>query len=210
MSISRDLFNKIRDKHGDHASWAVWNEPREGDERLSGGMDYRIFDNVTDELLSQLNPEYVFLGLNWSKGSVPTLMNFHSVDGNIGKLRYAIRRSPFYGAYMTDIIKNYSEPNAKELMKYLRLNPQFEKENVRAFENEISILGTKDPVIIALGNNVYDILKRHGIIEQYKVVKITHYSAPFGKGEVPRGEAGEYHKRKVMPVLVEALNCKPW
>ena len=73
--------------------------------------------------------------------------------------------------------------------------------------NEISIVGTENPVIIALGNDVYKILKRNGILKKYKVVKITHYSAPLS---CPIGEAGEYHKDRVMPVLVQALTCKSW
>ena len=97
MGISRELFELIRINHGEYGSWAVWNEPRKGDKRLSGGMNEPIFDNVTDELLSQLKPQYMFIGYNWSTGSVAELMNFHSVDSHIGKLRYALRNSPFWG-----------------------------------------------------------------------------------------------------------------
>ena len=235
MPVSKDLFNKIRDKHGEYASWAIWQEPDlstvplkpkmmpevtkkldamgiESPYNIIGtgaslAMDIDIFQNVSEEILCKLNPNFILLGLNFSTGKVNTLMNFHSKDGNIGKLRYAIRKSPFSGAYMTDIIKNYSEPNANELMKYLRENKEFEQKNVRDFENEISILGTENPVIIALGNDVYKILKRNGILKKYKVVKITHYSAPLS---CPIGEAGEYHKDRVMPVLVQALTCKSW
>jgi hypothetical protein len=209
MAITMDLFEKIREEYGQYASWAIWAEDNKYSEGVRG-MDIDIFQNVTKDILSQLNPNFVILGLNWSKGSPGILMNFHSRDSNIGKLRYAVRNSPLHGAYMTDIIKNHSEPNSKELMKYLQLNPRVEKENVRDFENEISILEIEDPVIIANGKNVYEILKRNHIAERYKVIKITHYSAPFGKNECPKGKAGEYHKRRVMPDLVQGLNCKPW
>jgi len=210
MAISRELFNKIREEHGEHASWGIWAEPEESSSEGVEGMDIDIFQDVSEEILSKLKPNFILLGLNWSTGSVDTLMNFHSRDGNIAKLRYAIRNSPLHGAYMTDLIKNHSEPNSKALMKYLRSNPDVEKENVRNFENEISILGTNNPVIIALGQDVYTILKRSRLTEKYKVVKITHYSAWFRKNECPKDKAGEYHKRRVMPVLVQALNCEPW
>ena len=92
MPISRNLFNKIRDNHGEYASWAIWHEPHKPFSEVgtgsSSGMDIDIFQDVSEEILSKLNAEFILVGLNFSTGSVNTLMNFHSTDGNIGKLRY--------------------------------------------------------------------------------------------------------------------------
>ena len=204
MAVSRELFNTIREEYGEYASWAIWAE---NDDYTGGveGMDVDIFQNVSMEILSELNPNFVLLGLNWSTGRPGILMNFHSRDSNIGKLRYAIRNSPLHGAYMTDLIKNRSEPNSKELMKYLRLNPEVEEENVRSFEKEISMLGVERPIIIANGKYVYQILERNGLIDRYKIIKVTHYSA-----WTPGGRAEVIHKNRIMPILVKELNCKPW
>lgn len=204
MAVSRELFNTIREEYGEYASWAIWAE---NDDYNGGveGMDVDIFRNVSMEILSELNPNFVLLGLNWSTGRPRILMNFHSRDSNIGKLRYAIRNSPLHGAYMTDLIKNHSEPNSKELMRFLRSNPEVEKENVRSLEKEISMLGTEKPIIIANGKNVYQILERNGLIARYKVIKVTHYSA-----RTPGGRAEVIHKNRIMPILVKELNCKPW
>ena len=106
---------------------------------------------------------------------------------------------------MTDLIKNHSEPNSKELMRFLRTNPEVEKENVRSLEKEISMLGTEKPIIIANGKNVYQILERNGLIARYKVIKVTHYSA-----RTPGGRAEVIHKDRIMPILVKELNCNPW
>ena len=115
------------------------------------GMKDDIFQDISPELLEKLNPKYVLVALNFSKPCkkckdpkfvnekcndhkvVETLMNFHSGDGNIGKLRYAIRKSPLWGAYITDIIKNYPEAKAKEVIKKCRNDPEFEKKNVDWF-----------------------------------------------------------------------------
>ena len=70
------MFELIRKNHGEYGRWAVWNEPRKGDKRLSGGMNEPIFDNVTDELLSHLKTQYMFIGYNWSTGSVGRVNEF--------------------------------------------------------------------------------------------------------------------------------------
>lgn len=256
MPISRKLFDEIREKHGDCGSWAIWQEPNrhtakkkdivsnEAPKKLksmdieepfdvfgtgtASGMKDDIFQDVSDEILNQLNPKYVLVALNFSKPCkkcknpsiinkkcndhkvVETLMNFHSGDGNIGKLRYAIRKSPLAGAYITDIIKNYPNANSKEVIKKCREDPEFEKKNVDWFLQEIQDLRTSDQIIIALGDPVEEILQRHDI----KHTKIRHYSYRYNKKnwgiEEGEGLAGYFHKDTIMPVLVKELGFKPW
>ena len=137
-------------------------------------------------------------------------MNFHSGDGNIGKLRYAIRKSPLWGAYITDIIKNYPEAKAKQVIKKCQNDPEFEKKNVDWFRQEISDLSDDNPIIIALGDAVEEILERHKI----KHTKIRHYSYQYWASKMGfkdvTGLAGYFHKETIMPVLVEELGLKPW
>ena len=76
---------------------------------------------------------------------------------------------------MTDIIKSFEEKISGNLMKYLSKNKQFEKENIEKFEQELIDIGSINPIIIALGNDSYKILKRH--FKKYKIFKVSHYSA---------------------------------
>ena len=203
MAVTRELFDLVKQRHGDYASWAVWNEPQEGDVKVSGGMDDPIFDNITDDLLAQLNPDYVFVALNFSIGSVPTLMNFHSIDNHIGKLRYALRGSPFWGAYMTDVIKGYSNPNANETMKYLSRNPEKEIEAIELLRDEIRTLGDRGPTLIAIGDKTSRILNRN-LSDEFRILQIRHYS------DWIRRPVGETYKQMVMPELIQEFGCHPW
>ena len=203
MGISRELFELIRKNHGEYGSWAVWNEPRKGDKRLSGGMNEPIFDNVTDELLSHLKPQYMFIGYNWSTGSVAELMNFHSVDSHIGKLRYALRNSPFWGAYLTDVVKYYSNPDSKKAEEYLADHPEIEADSIAILRKEISDLGVEQPILIAFGRRAFKTLNKH-LKGEYKIVQITHYSHQIER------PADENYKNKIMKKLVAELNCGEW
>ncbi len=48
------------------------------------------------------------------------------------KIRYALKNSPFWGGYMTDVIKDFAEKASKKMMDYLRENKSFEKENINS------------------------------------------------------------------------------
>ena len=203
MPLSRELFDLIKLNHGDYASWALWNEPQEGDLRLSGGMNDAIFENITDEQLSQLKPEFVFVGLNLSIGSVDTLMNFHSVDNHIGKLRYALRNSPFWGAYLTDAIKSYSNPDGNLTMEYIAENPEIETKSIEILRKEINDLNIENPILIAFGRNSFKILNRN-LKGEFRIIQITHYSHQIEK------PVGENYKNKIMRKLMQELGCNAW
>ena len=61
-------------------------------------------------------------------------------------------------------------------MTYLRKNKNFEKENAEMFEQELKDIGSQNPVIIALGDHAYKILKRN-LKDRYIIHKVPHYSA---------------------------------
>ena len=77
---------------------------------------------------------------------------------------------------MTDIIKSYEEKISGNLIKYLNKNKEFEKENVKIFEEELLDIGSKNTIIVAFGNDSYNILKRN-FKETYTINKVPHYSA---------------------------------
>ena len=56
-----------------------------------------------------------------------------------------------------------------------RLLKSFEKENAETFEQELLDIGAENPIIIALGNDSYKILKRN--FKNLNIYKVPHYSA---------------------------------
>jgi len=146
--------------------------------------DISFFDNPTSETLSLLNPNIVLVSLNISKGIPRNFGNFHPDYGSAQdyKTRDALKDLPFFkGTYMTDIIKDFEEKASGKMMKYLREHPEFEKENIDSFEQELVDIGTKEPILIALGNDSYNILKRK-LKDKYKIYKVPHYSAFLKQG----------------------------
>ena len=99
------------------------------------------------------------------------------------KTRYALEDTEFWGAYMTDIIKDYEEKISSNVKKYLNNNPDFEKENVDRFERELSDIQAVNPTIIAFGNESHRILNKH-FKNKYKIYKVPHYSSNISKEQL--------------------------
>jgi hypothetical protein len=121
--ISIELFEKIKIKYGDVASWAVWDDAGIKPKSNMGNMN--IFDlHENPDLLEILRNNVVMVGLNFSRPLLPTkpFKNFHDLSphANDFKIRYAFRNTQFYGAYMTDIIKNLEMKSSNEVRSYLK------------------------------------------------------------------------------------------
>jgi hypothetical protein len=179
--ITREKFNFIKEKYGLYASWAIWVHE---DEKPKSNMgDLTVLDpEINKNLLSELNPNVVLVALNFSKGSIKEPFgNFHSNRGTATdyKTRYALRDSPYWGGYMTDIIKDYSEKESGKLVKYLKTKKSFEQGNAEFFRQEMKDIGAEKPTLVAFGNAVYDILKRN--LPEFKIVKIPHYAHHMSK-----------------------------
>lgn len=56
----------------------------------------------------------------------------------------------------------------------LRNNPKKLEENLVIFREEMALLGEK-PVLIAMGNDPFDILNEH-LADTYTIYKISHYA----------------------------------
>jgi hypothetical protein len=175
MPITLEKFTEIKNKYGSMSSWAIWKEQE--DTIKSGISDISFFENPTDITLNILKPNIILVGLNISKHIPQLFNNFHSdyTFSQDYKIRYAIKNTMFYGAYMTDIIKDFEEKVAGNLMKYLNKNKIFEKDNIQKFEEELSFIGSFNPIIIAFGNDSYKILNRN--LKKYKIYKVSHYSS---------------------------------
>ncbi|PIS30389.1 MAG: hypothetical protein COT43_01915 [Candidatus Marinimicrobia bacterium CG08_land_8_20_14_0_20_45_22] len=180
--ITKEHFIGIADKYGEFASWAVWEN--EDVKPKSNIGDMSIFDlDKNSKLLETLKPDVVMVGLNFSRTiERKAFVNFHDKrpQGQDYKIRYAFRDTEFYGAYMTDIIKDFEEKISGNVLMYLKNNKEFELKNVILFEQEIIDLKCSDPLIIAFGNITYDILNKH-FGQKYKIEKVMHYGQQISK-----------------------------
>ena len=182
--ISKENYDYLEQHYGDISSWAIWADPT--DTPRSNTADLSVFDDPA--LLEILNPNYVFVGLNASsthgdqKGHAGrSWFNFHSDYAlqNDYKLRYAIKDTPYWGGYITDIIKEYPEVKSGKVASYIRKHPEIVQKNIEIFLDELAHLN-EPPVLIALGSETYQLLNRH-LSDQYKIIRIKHYSAYIGK-----------------------------
>ena len=175
--ISQNQFNFIKSKYQYWSSWAIWAD--QGDTPKSNVGNLSVLDpNTNPKLLPTLNPNIALVALNISRGDITLPFgNFHDArsEATDYKIRYATNDTPLWGAYMTDIIKDFEEKISGKVKSYLRENRDFEKENVDFFVQELSDIGATNPTLIAFGNESYDILKRN-LNNEFKIHKIPHYA----------------------------------
>jgi hypothetical protein len=177
--VNRETFDRIKEKHGLHASWAVWSKP-DGKPKSNMGYFPVLDPDQNPALLGMLRSDVVMLGLNLSTGQPPPLGNFHPVSsrGNDYKIRFAFTGTPFYGAYMTDIIKRVRMLRARDLMRYLAANQQCVDENIECLLEEFDDLKSEPPTVIAFGVNAHQLAAKHLPANRYsRLVHVTHYSA---------------------------------
>jgi hypothetical protein len=172
--MDKQHYLEFVNKYGDFASWAIWEEV--GLTPKSNMDNMNVFDlNKNPKLLETLNPNVIMVGLNISKRIEKPLSNFHGAIGGAYKIRHAFWDTPFYGAYMTDIIKDFEQKISGTVSKYLRANKDFERQNILLFEQELVDLKSNNPLIIAFGKDSYDILNRY-FSGKFKIIKVSHYS----------------------------------
>lgn len=172
--IDQIKFDFIKNKYGYWGSWAIWAD--EGEKPKSNVGDLSVFDNKA--LLEKLNPNIILVGLNISRGSIKVpLANFHDArsEATDYKIRYALKDTPLWGGYMTDIIKDYDEKSSTKVVDYLKVNKSFEEQNVSFFREEMKDLGAANPTIVAFGRDAYNILKKH-FKSDVNILKIPHYA----------------------------------
>ena len=191
--LSTDNFNLIKEKYGLHASWAVWAE--ETDTPKSNMEDLSVFND--ENILIELKPNIVLVGLNFSVSGVvqKPFQNFHGKGGGAFKIRFALKDTPLWGAYMTDIIKDFPEKESNNVMKYLNDHPSIIADNIISFEQELVDIGAINPLLICFGNDSFNILKNN-LGSKYHIKKVTHYS---------HFESKEVFKDKILE-LIKTIN----
>lgn len=177
--IERNTYESIKKEFGDFASWAVW--AIKIDKAKSGIGDMSVFkESSLDSLLTKLKSEIIMVGLNCSRDieSNTPFKNFHdSQKGNDFKIRFAFENTDFYGAYMTDIIKDFPELNSKKVVDYFKKNRDEVSPHIETFKRELNLLGAQKPIILAFGTGTYEIIKDNLSDDSYKhLIKLPHYS----------------------------------
>ena len=132
--ITSQRFNLIKEKYGKLASWAVW--AAEGVTATSNISDLSIFDH--EEILKILNPNVIVVGLNISRDDLkdkPPFANFHSdyPRAKEYKLRRVLKDTSWWGGYLTDVIKDFPEIYAGNVLRALKNDPEIEIKNIKIF-----------------------------------------------------------------------------
>jgi hypothetical protein len=178
--IKKSKFEIIKDLYGHWASWAVWAE--EGDTPKSNIGNLDIFEN--DQILDIIDPNIILVALNWSRGPIQKpFANFHDPRpmATDFKIRYALKNTPLWGGYMTDILKEFDQKSSGKVIEFLKMNKHFEEKNIALFRKELLTLEIEQPKIVAFGSVTYSILKRNFSIE-FQIFKVPHY-ANYGSKE---------------------------
>jgi hypothetical protein len=191
--VDRETFDLIKKKHGACASWAAWSEPTGGPK--SGIGDLAVLDpDLNPTLLETLRNNVVMLGLNRSRSVHGTFLNFHPQysEAQDYKIRYAFAGTPFYGAYMTDLIKELFEVKSGNLMRHLAEKPSLVTKNIQWLLEELDDLKCAAPTLIAFGGDTYLLAAKHVPPDRYsRLVRVTHYSHYISKEEYRRSVLAE-------------------
>lgn len=174
--IDIKTFSEVRERFGHFVSWAVWAEA--GKNPKDNIDDLRVLNPIENPaLLETLHGNAIFLGLNISRRIERPLGNFHDPRpmATDFKIRYALRGSPYWGSYMTDIIKDFEEKASGKLMSFLRGNRDFEKNNILRLRKEMDILGVSSPLLVTFRKDAESIAKRN-LGQEFRIVGIPHYA----------------------------------
>ena len=185
--IEKAKYNFLKNKYAHIASWAIWDKAPSGEEKTKKNIDGDEWCSNDKDLLQRIHGKYVFVATNpYNEQTIskqiekkesrhPWNSNFHSPSPHAQdyKLRYATEGTEMEGAYITDLIKDVHSHDVNKLKKEMKNDPSILARNIAEFKKELAHLSDK-PIIVALGNDVYNWLKP--LYNEYKVFKMSHYS----------------------------------
>ncbi|MFZ1568577.1 MAG: hypothetical protein WAT29_07150 [Thiolinea sp.] len=167
------------------ASWAVW--AKAGEKPKSNISDMSVLDvNLNPSVLDLVTTDIVMVALNFAREVAfnRPFMNFHDANphGQDYKIRHAFEGTEFYGAYMTDIIKDFPMLSSSDVLKHLKNNPSVVQNQIERFREELKFIGTYKPILLAFGKDTFNILQRNLRHEEYgALIQLTHYSHQINK-----------------------------
>ncbi len=201
--ITSETFDNIRQRFWHFASWAVWADEGQNPKDRIG--DLSVLDpSVNLELLETLHGNAVLLGLNISRRIERPFGNFHDPRpmATDFKIRYALKGSRYWGAYMTDIIKDFEEKASGKMMSFLRQNRPFEQHNIQMLREEISVLGISNPILVVFGRDAESIARRN-FENEFQIIRIPHYANYVSK------ESYRMQVAELLPEFTKTPACEP-
>jgi len=177
--LDRVTFDRIKLKHGGYASWAVWAEPTEKPKSNIG--DLSVLDpDRNPTLLQTLKNDVVMVGLSLSREPwTESFRNFHDArpQGQDYKIRYAFADTPYWGAYMTDVVKDVAILSRGSLMRYLNEDPSILGKSLVKLLEEFDDLQSVRPAIVAFGSDAHRLVADNLPRRRYsRLIKLRHYS----------------------------------
>ena len=185
IMITEQLYYDISIKYGKVASWAVW--AKAGSKPKSHISDMEMFDiRKNPSTLEILRTDVVMVALNFAREVEMNdpFLNFHDSNphGQDYKIRFAFEGTDFYGAYMTDIIKDYPMLSSKKVLNSLKKEPHEISKQIDGFRKELTFIGSCKPTILAFGRDAYNILNNNMNKSEYTdLISLTHYSHQISK-----------------------------
>jgi hypothetical protein len=183
--IEEKLYFEIAKKYGKVASWAIWDKA--GEKPKSNIFNMEIFDLTKNpSTLKTIHNNVVMVALNFAREVEMNepFLNFHDSNphGQDYKIRYAFEGTSYYGAYMTDIIKDFPMLSSKDVLKYLKDKPHEITKQVNEFREELKFIGSCNPIILAFGRDAFNILNKNLDKSEYsELIPLTHYSHQISK-----------------------------
>jgi hypothetical protein len=176
--MEKETFELIKRKHGGYASWAIWAEP--GPRPKSNTGDLSVLDpDRNPSLLDVLRNDVVMMGLNLSRGFPVPFGNFHdsSPKGQDYKIRYAFAATPYWGAYMTDLIKGLVMLKSGDVIRYCASNPTLIEESIQLLLQEFDDLGCGKPQVLTFGAVAHRLAVKYVPSSRYSsLIRLRHYS----------------------------------
>lgn len=185
----------LRERHSRYASWALWSVHDQRDV------------SIIEERAHEWHSRYVFIGLNISHPVKKRWGNFHvRNNGRAGqhdrKLKYACTPVPLRGLYLTDLFKNISAVNGRDLQAIVRAQSKRLQKNVDCFKQEMQdIQVTNKTVFVVFGDLTQKYFDNHfraalPWVSQENVVYYTHWAA---RGTDQEWVEGLWGKLKLRP-----------
>jgi hypothetical protein len=144
-------------------SWAVWDENNE-----------KSVDVIRK--CERLHAKVVVVALNISKELEESWSNFRGGKHD-RKLKELLNKSSAKGAYMTDLIKSYNEPDSFKVSKRIK-DSEFLEAHLDDFKDEMQTVGAnKDTIFLLFGSQVRDVFEKHLRQDYPNYVSCIHYSS---------------------------------
>jgi len=175
--ISRKTFDLVRSRYPLHASWAIW--AAEGRTPKSNISDLSVLDpGANTQLLDTLHTQFVLVGLNVASRPIAApLANFHDASPRATdfRIRAAFLGTACWGAYMTDVIKDFPETCSGKMTAYLRSHPKFKLAQIESFRIELDAVGAYDATLVPFGRAAERIVRAH-LGDRHRIIGIPHYA----------------------------------